>query len=372
MEVVPVRTRHELASFVKLPFKLYRGDPNWVPPLISQRKRFLDQKKNPFFDHGEAQYFLALREGDLVGRISASVDGLYDEAQGGKDGMFGQFECVDSFEVASALIAQAQEWLKGRGRERMLGPLGFSTSHDDCGLLIEGYEKPPYVMMPYGKRYYQGLLEREGLVKSVDLLQYLLTDESAGGFLPVLEELSEKAQKEHGVVIRQIDKGDFEAELSRFFDLYNSTWERNWGFVPLTEAELRFIAKDLKPVLDSRLVLFAEREGEVMGGALCLPNINEILPKLKGRLLPTGWIRLFTGLHKIKTMRVFTLGVKPEYQHTGVAAALYIAIRDRGLEIGIEEAEQGWILEINEPMVRAMEAMGGEIVKRYRIFEKSL
>lgn len=370
VHVRPVASRKDLKEFIQLPFKLYRKDPNWVPPLISERKRFLDRSKNPFFDHAEAEYFLAERNGKVVGRVAACVDRLYEDYQGRPDGSFGFFESEDDTEVACALLDEAATWLRQRGRTRMIGPMDFSTN-DECGLLIEGNEVPPYIMMPYQHAYYRKLLEGQGMEKSIDLLQWSLHHQTVD-FLPILEELAEKSQTEHGIKIRELNMSDFNAELARFFDLYNSAWEKNWGFVPLTQDELEFHAKDLKQILEPKIALFAERDGETLGGALSLPNINEVLPGLKGRLLPFGWLKFLRGKRKITGLRVFALGVKPEHQHTGVAAALYVKTRDNGLSIGIDHGEMGWILETNTAMNKAMEAMNGQIVKRYRIFEKAL
>ena len=230
---------------------------------------------------------------------------------------------------------------------------------------------PPYILMSYHHGYYKKLIEEQGLTKSMDLLQWKLSEDIIE-FLPVLEELAEKSETEHGIRIRELNMGDFESELGRFFDLYNSAWEKNWGFVPLTEAELKFHAKDLKRILEPKIALFAERDGEILGAALSLPNINEVLPKLKGRLLPFGWLKFLLGKRKITGLRVFALGVKPEHQHTGVAAALYVKTRDNGLSMGIDHGEMGWILENNTAMNKAMEAMNGEVIKRYRVYEKAL
>lgn len=370
LQIKPVRTRRELNKFIKLPFRLYRENPNWVPPLISERKRFLDRSKNPFFNHAEAEYYLAWRDGRVVGRIAACVNHLHEKFQGRPDGSFGFFDSEDDTEVAGALLEEAAGWLRDRGRERMLGPMDLSTN-DECGLLIEGHELPPYILMPYHYDYYRSLLEGQGLTKAMDLLQWELTLQTLD-FMSVLEELAEKSESEHGVTVREVDMGNFEQEIERFFDLYNSTWERNWGFVPLTKAELRFYAKDIKSIIDPRVALFAERDGEVLGAALCLPNINEVLPRLKGRLLPFGWIKFLLGRRRIKGIRVFALGVKPEYQHTGVAAALYVKVRDNGFAAGIDRGEMGWILETNDAMNKAMEAMNGRVIKRYRVYERKL
>jgi GNAT superfamily N-acetyltransferase len=384
VEVRPVEGRRDLTRFVKLPFGLHQGTP-WVPPLITERRRFLDRSKNPFFDHAEAEYFLAWREGRPVGRISAQIDQRWDEFQGGKDGMFGFFEAEDDPEVAAALFAAASGWVSERGRERLLGPMDFSTN-DECGLLVEGYERAPLILQPWHPPYYRELVEAQGMTKSMDLLMWWLelgsqmyTDE---GFHPMIHELARKVTDEHGVTIRDMDKRDLEAELGLFIEVYNAAWEKNWGFVPITEEEVRAQASDLKPVLDNDWCFIAERDGEVLGAAVTLPDINQVLARMNGRLLPLGWLTFLRGMfspHGVNTkraaidrVRVFALGVKPEYQHLGIAAAFY----DRCLEVGKRRnqprGETGWILEVNKPMNRAMEGMGGKVVKRYRLYEKPL
>ena len=382
VEVRPVAGRRDLRRFIKLPFRLHQGTP-WVAPLVFERRKFLDRSKNPFFEHAEAEYFLAWRDGRPVGRISAQVDRRWDEFQGGSDGMFGFFEAENDPEIAAALLDAAAGWVRERGRERLLGPMDFSTN-DECGLLIEGYERRPLILQPWHPPYYRELIEGQGFEKTMDLLMWWLelgsqmyTDE---GFHPMIHELARKVTEEHGVTIRDMRKRDLEAELGRFIEVYNAAWERNWGFVPITEEEVRAQASDLKPVLDQDWCFIAERDGEMLGAAVTLPDVNQVIGKMNGRLLPFGWLKLLSGMlnpHGVNTkragidrVRVFALGVKPEYQHLGIAAAFY----DRCLEVGKRRnqprGETGWILEVNKPMNRAMEGMGGKVVKRYRLFEK--
>jgi GNAT superfamily N-acetyltransferase len=375
VEVRPVATKRDLMRFIKLPWRLYRNEPNWVPPLVSERKKFLDRAKNPFFEHAEAEYFLAWREGEPVGRICAHVDRNLNEFQGNDWGLFGFFEAEDDPAVARALLEAAEGWLHARGRGRMVGPMDFTTN-DECGLLVEGYERRPMILQGWHHPYYGPLLEGYGLGKAMDLYMWELRldkIEEEGGFHPMIQAAAKKVTEEHGVTIRTMRKRDFEAELGRFLEVYNAAWERNWGFVPLNEAEVRHYAKDLKPILDRKWAWIAERDGEVLGAALSLPDVNVALAHMNGRLLPVGWAKFLWWKRKIDGCRVFALGVKPEYQHLGIAAAFYIEhIREAAEPGGIWWGEMGWILETNEPMNRAMEGMGGKIVKRYRIFEKPL
>jgi hypothetical protein len=374
VEVRPVRGRRDLGRFIKLPFRLHRDHPQWVPPLISERRRFLDRRKNPYFEHAEAEYFLAWRGGRPVGRITAQVDRRWDEFQGGNDGHFGFFECEEDPEAARALVEAAARWLRERGRERMLGPMDFTTN-DECGLLVEGYERRPTVLTPWHPPHYREMLEGLGLTKKVDLLMWWLElgDLAEGNeFHPLIHAAAEQSRNEHGVVVRNVRKRDLDADFKALLDVYNEAWGSNWGFVPVTDAERRSHTKDLKPVLAEQWMMVAERDGEVVGGAITLPDVNQVLAKMGGRLLPIGWLRFLLGRRKVDQVRVFALGVKSAYQHMGVAAALYVRHLENAAGGDIERGETGWILETNNPMNKAMEGMGGEVVARYRIYELDL
>ena len=373
LTVRPVEGRSELREFIMLPFRLYQGVEQWVPPLISERKRHLDRRRNPFFQHADAEYFLARRGGKVVGRISAQVDRRFNEFQDNDWGMFGFFECEDDPEVAAALLEAARTWLRERGRDHMIGPLDFSTN-DECGLLVEGFELRPQILENWHHPYYADLLEGQGLVKAMDLYKWSLHVTGRDQVMPIIFELAEKLEPEHGIKIRGMRRRDMNGEISRFMEIYNAAWERNWGFVPLTDTEIEYYASELKPVLDENWAMVAEKveTGEVVGVALTLPDFNQVLKKLNGRLLPFGWLRALREKGKVDAVRVFALGVKPEYQHTGVAAALYARHFDMAAATPQKGGEMGWILEVNKPMNKAMEAMGGEIVKRYRIYGEDL
>ncbi|HEY7892957.1 MAG TPA: hypothetical protein VIC05_12180 [Solirubrobacteraceae bacterium] len=374
VEVRPVRTRRELKTFIKLPWRLYRDEPNWVAPLLMDVKKRLDQRKNPFFKHAQAQYFLAYRNGEPVGRISAHVDSNFNEFQGNEWGLFGWFECDQSPETARALLDGAAGWLRERGRDRMVGPMDFTTN-DECGLLIEGHERPPIILCPWHHRYYQRIFEQDlGMDKAMDLYMWSLHVTGRDNVHPAIWEMADKLESEHGIVCRNFRKKELQREVSRFLEVYNAAWERNWGFVPLTEEEVRHYAKDLGPVLDENWAMVAERKdtGEVVGAALTLPDYNQVLAKLNGRLLPFGWVTALRERKKIDSVRVFALGVKPDYQHTGVAARFYQMHFDAAERTPQSGGEMGWILEINKPMNRAMEGMGGKIVRRYRVYEREL
>jgi GNAT superfamily N-acetyltransferase len=368
-----VSGRRDLNAFIDVPFRLRRGDPEWVPPLRFERRQFLDRRKNPWFEHAEAELFVCERDGEVVGRVSAHVDHRWDEFQGGNDGMFGFFESADDPEVAAALIEAATGWLRERGRERMLGPMDF-TMNDECGLLIEGFDEPSMILEPWHPPYYQRLLEGLGLTKAIDLLMWELWfgKLKEGTELHPLIHAAAAKSREEGVALRNMRRSDMAAEVARFMDVYNEAWGDNWGFVPITEAEVEFQAKNLKPVLDENWAMIAEHDGEVVGAALTLPDVEQALGRMNGRVLPFGWIHFLRRKRYIDRLRVFALGVKHDYQHLGVAAALYERHVQTAASVGPRGGHMGWILETNDAMNRAMEGMGGNIVQRYRIYEQQL
>src|SRR6188474_2000133 len=366
----PVGNRRELKRFVKVPFALHRDRPQWVAPLIFERMQFLDRAKNPFFEHAEAEYFLAERDGEPLGRITAQIDRRWDEFQGGSDAMFGFFETAEDPEVAAALLEAAAEWARGRGRGRLLGPMDFTTN-DEIGVLIEGFERRPMILENWHPPFYKGLIEANGFAKAMDLLMWELQfgDLKEGErFDPAIHAAAEKALREEGVRIRNISLGNLANEMRAFSEVYNEAWGDNWGFVPASDAEIEFHAKLLKQVLDEDWAYIAEKDGEPVGAALTLPDINQALAGLHGRLLPFGWARFLLAKRKIDQLRVFALGVKHAYRHSGVAAGLYLKHLETAQKPGtIEGGEMGWILETNGPMNRAMEGMGGRVVKKYRV-----
>jgi GNAT superfamily N-acetyltransferase len=374
VSIRPVRTRRELKRFVKVPFLLHRDRDQWVAPLVFERMQFLDRSRNPYFEHAEAEYFVAEREGEPVGRIAAQVDERWDEHHGGRDGMFGFFESIEDAEVARALLDAAEDWLGVRGRERILGPMDFTTN-DEVGILIEGFELRPMILQNWHPRFYRELFEGLGFAKAIDLLMWYLELgklKEGDQFAPEIHAAATKALREEGIAIRNIDKGNLAEEMRGFADVYNEAWADNWGFVPPTEAEIEFHAKILKQVIDEDWAFVAEKDGETVGVALTLPDINQAMAKMGGRLLPLGWLKFLLEKRKIDRVRVFALGVKHDYRHSGVAAGLYLKHLESASPDRIPAGETGWILETNGPMNRAMEGMGGEVVKRYRMYEKPI
>lgn len=369
VEIVPVDSRKRLKQFIMLPWKLYRNDPNWVPPLILDMKNLLNKKKNPFFLHSEADYFLAVRDGEVVGRIAAILNNNHNAYHNEKTGFFGFFECIDDTEIAAALLQTAEQWVRARSQERIRGPMNFSTN-DTCGLLIEGFDTPPFILMPHNPPYYKDLLEQAGYEKVQDLLAYRMYKEQ--GMNPRIRKIAQLAREHEGVTVRTLNMKRFDEELERVKRIYNDAWSRNWGFVPLTDAEINHLAKELKPVIDPDLVLFAEIDGEAVAFSLALPDYNQVLIRLNGRLLPFGIFKLLYYRRKIDAVRVFTLGVMQKYQKSrGIGPLLYEETFVRGTAKGYRWGEFSWILESNKLMNSALQLMGAQIYKRYRIFEKS-
>jgi len=372
VEIRHVATRRDLNTFVHLPWAIYRNHPLWVPPLKFDVRNRLDRAKNPFFEHAEAEYFLAFRDGDPVRRITAHYARNFNRFQHNEWGMFGWFEARDDPLVAGALLDAAEEWLRDRKRDRMVGPLSFSTNDQDAGLLVDGFDREPLILNQWTQPYYPALLEGAGLTKAMDLYMWELWVDDRASVHPAIMRMAEEVKTKHGIDVRGMRKRDLRSEVDRFLEVYNEAWERNWGFVPLTDEEVRHYAKELKPILDENWAFIAEKDGETVGAALTLPDYNQVLKHLNGRLLPIGWAKALYWRRKINRVRVFALGVKAKHQHTGVAAKLYTEHFDSAARTPQKGGEMGWILETNRSMNRAMEGMGGKIVSTYRLFEKEL
>lgn len=370
----PVTTKSERKAFIDFPYRLYAKEPTWVPPLRFERKKHMDPAKSPFFEHAEVQLFLAERDGRVVGRISAHVDHALNEHKGNDWGLWGFFECEDDQEAADALLDAAEQWLRARDRDRMVGPFDFSTNHE-CGLLVEGYDRDPIILTNWHFPYYVRLLETAGLTKAMDTLMWELYISDRDKVHQAIWDMAAKVESEHGIVCRSMRKKDLDKEIDGFLEVYNEAWENNWGSVPLSEKEVRAYAKDLKPVLDENWAMIAERKdtGEVVGAALTLPDFNQAIKAVgNGRLFPFGIFKLLRAQKKIDKVRVFALGVKRDYQHAGVAAKLYEMHFDAAARTPQTGGEMGWILETNTAMNRAMEGMGGKVVRRYRFYERLL
>jgi GNAT superfamily N-acetyltransferase len=373
VSVKEVSGRSDLKAFIDLPFRLHSNHPLWVPPLKIERRLFLNRKMNAFFTHGEAEYFLAWRDGRVVGRITAQVNHAFDDYQKKNWGWFGFLEFEDDQEVLGALLAAAEAWLRERGKERMVGPACFAMN-DDSGILIEGFDLRPMIVQPWHPPYYQQRVEQAGMTKAMDLLMWNLEVTERDKVMPVIWELAEKVQSEHGIRVRPMRRRQLRKDLDSFAEVYNAAWSKNWDFVPFSKKDLDAYAFDLHLAFDKHWFMIAEREdtGEVVGMAITVPDLNQVLEKMKGKLLPLGWWYFLRKGRIMDRVRVGFLGVKPEYQHTGVAAKLYEEHFDAAEARPQKGGEMGWILETNTAMNRGMEAMGGKVVKRYRVYERVL
>jgi GNAT superfamily N-acetyltransferase len=373
VEVRAVSGRRDLKQFIDVPFRVHANHPLWVPSLKLERWLFLTRKLNAFFTHGEAEYFLAYRDGRIVGRITAQINHAYNEQQQKKWGWFGFLELEDDQEVAEALLARAESWLRERGMEHIAGPADFAMNNES-GVLIEGFDLRPMIVQPWHPPYYQQLMERAGMTKAMDLLMWNLEVADRAKVLPVIFELAEKVESEHGIRVRPMRRKQLRKDLDAFAEIYNSAWSENWDFVPYSKKDLDAYAQEIHLVFDKHWCFIAERidTGEVVGMAMTFPDINQVLEKMNGKLLPLGWWHFARKGQITDRVRVGFLGVKPEYQHTGVAAKLYVEHFDAAAVRRQKGGEMGWILETNTAMNRGMEAMGGRIVKRYRIYERPL
>ena len=375
VEVVALHAsrRADRRRFVAVPAPLYRGDPCYVPPLRRDVLRLLDPSVNPWHRHGEIALFIARRGGETLGRIAAVHDRRQDQTSPERIGGFGFFECVDDAECAALLLAAVERWARARGLSAIRGPISPSMD-DECGCLVQGFDSPPVVQMPYNPPYYATLLAAAGYEKEQDLLAYEFL--SSQEVRPPIARIADAVQTNQDFRLRQVDLRHFQDEVEIVRRIYNSAWERNWGFMPLDAAEIAWRAKTLKQIIDPRFALFIEtrRDGvfEPVAFGLAVPDVNEILVRLKGRLTPLAILRIVRGLRRVNRIRVILLGVVAEYRKRGLEALLIREIHRRAAREGIPRAELSWVLEDNVLMNRTIRKAGGRHYKTYRIFAKRL
>ena len=375
IKVTQVGSRAERDAFIKFPWRIYANDPAWVPPLLLERKEFLNREKHPFYLHGNAALFLARSGGEIVGRIMASDDPSYNALQQTNVGCFGMFESIDDQDVANALFAAAADWLRRLGRDEIMGPIDYSTNYV-CGLLIDGFQFPPMLLTSHNPSYYRALIEGWGFGKAMDLYAWWFANpEEAANRLRRLAAALKK-RREVTVTLRHGNLSDIAGEGRRLREIYNQAWQHNWGFVPFTEKEFEFMTHELKPILVPELVWLAEIQGEPVGFILCVPDINVALRKVDGRLtkfgLPIGLAKLLYYKSRIKTVRLVALGVVPKYRRHGVAEMLVLHIIEEAMIKRGLIGECSLILENNRMMNRFLEAIGAEKYKTYRIYRRRL
>lgn len=372
VQVKPVEDRSALRQFIRVPWSIYRDDPKWVPPLLIERRQFLSPS-NPYFEHARYKSWVACRGSDPVGRISAQIDELHLEHYGDDTGFFGMLEALDDPEIFKALMTQAETWLRNQGMSRVRGPFNLSINQE-CGLLVDGFDTPPILMMGHARPYYGFRVEEQGYTKAMDMLAYYVNAdfEMTRAMHRIMKWASPR------VHIRQLQKSRFSEDLQLVRDIFEDAWSRNWGFIPFTAEEFRHLGRDLKQLVPPDFVQIAEVDGVPAAMIVVFPNLNEIIGDLNGRLLPFGWLKLLWRL-KVKfpsTARVPLMGVRRKYQKSRLGAALALmviqAVQVHALQRGIKEVELSWILEDNAGMRTILEGIGGRVYKRYRMYDKQL
>jgi len=369
-----LRSKRDLHRFFDVADRIYRDDPNWVPPLRDDvAKVFAD--KNPFFRHAEMQLFVARRENEDVGRIAAILDRNHNEFHGEKTGFFGFFESENDRAVSDALLDAAADWARQRGMEVLRGPAN-PTLNDEAGLLVEGFDTPPVLMMTYNPRYYVTLLEEAGFRKAKDLLAswFEIGPEPLAHFVRINERFR---RRNRDIEVRKVSKRSLKADLPKIREVYNAAWEKNWGFVPMTSEEMDFMAARLKPLLDENFLFLAEARKpdgslEPVGFLLALPDYNTAIQPLRGRLLPFGWLKFLLGLKRIRTLRVLTLGLKKDYRMRGIQSLMFEEGLKAALKRGLTGCEISWMLEDNDLILRSVKLWGGRLYKTYRMYDKRI
>lgn len=364
-----LKNKEDMKQFLKLPWKIYKDNPYWIPPLLSEVKNTLDTKKNPFWEHAKREIFLAKKNDEVVGRIVATIDDNHNNFHQEKTGFFGFFECVNDFEVARLLWDKSKNWLKINKMNIMRGPASPSLN-DECGFLLEGFDKPPTIMMPYTPPYYLELAEKYGFKKAKDL--YALLKKTEDGIPERIKKIVKRIKKKTKVRIRHFDMKNYKRDIQFLKDIYNSAWEKNWGFVPMTDKEIDLAAKKFKQFAEPELNLFAEIDNKPVGVSVTIPDINQVLKKLNGKLGLIGILKFLYYKKKIDGTRSLIGGVKKEYRNTGIIAVLYYETAMNAVRLGYKWGELGWNLEDNDLINSFDMAIGGKIYKKYRIYEMEI
>lgn len=371
-EIRPVITARERAAFIKMPWTIYADDPCWVPPIIAEQKAFLSPSRGPFFRHGQAQLWLAVRNGQPVGRISAHTSSRYDAIYGPEKGFFGFFECEDDVSTARQLFHTAESYLRGLGKQIIEGPFSF-TVYDEIGVLVEGFERMAAIMLPHNPAYYSCLLEACGYEKSVDWFAFLARRGRTDLALPErLELLSDRIQRRPGIHFRQIRLDRFRQDAEHIKQLFDVAWDKNWGHVPMSDEEFWRIARGLKLLIIPQLSFLAEMDGEPVGFAISIYDINPLLKKMNGRLFPFGFWHLLRGRKKVPRFRMLLMGIHRNYRGLGLEVAFYVKTIQQAMRMHFQEAELSVIVETNQPMLKSIEYLDTDRYKTYRIYHKRL
>jgi hypothetical protein len=367
--IQPVKSRRDRRAFLRLGKDLYRNDPLWVPPLWGAYKGQLGWKRHPFNEISESQTFLAKRDGEVVGRISAIINHEHNRHFQEKRGFFGFFECENDQTIANALFDTVRKWLAERRITKVRGPVNPSLNYE-CGLLIEGFDDPPTFMMPYNPPYYATLIEGAGFRKAHDLLAFIGYRDKLDAVMAKMGPIAAKAAEMFQVTIRHIDKHHFKQDVRLFLELYNRSCQHVWGFVPITKNELEFMARDLKHVIVPELAAVAIVAGKSVGAVFGLPDYNPRIKAIGGRLFPFGWMKLLKkDTSDLKRVRLISANVVPEYQKWGLGLILLSSLVPKGIEIGMEECEFSWVSEANDLARGSLEKGGAKVYKKYRLYD---
>ena len=370
MNIHPVSSPHDLHLFIELPYKLYKDDPVWVPPLRDEQLSQFDSEKNPFLKHCEWQLFLLEDQGELVGRIAAFVDNLAVDFWKERIGLFGYFECISDGVAAGLLLDAARDWLREKKCTLMRGPWSFVSQ--EWGMVVEGFTPAPVVMAPYNPPFYNDFLTGFGMQKEKDLLCWYVSAAEGDDIPGRILELTDAVAKRYGVRIREINMRRYDQEVQTLIELSNASLIQNWGYSPVTEAEVKAMARDMKSVIQPKGVLFAEdRDGHPIGFAIALPDVNSLLRGLDGRLFPFGFLKLLWGIPRLRRYRMFALGVIPEYHGKAVDSLIYRALHE-SLYAPDTWIEINYVLEDNWPMINAIRKLGAKPLRRYRVYAKSI
>ena len=371
IKIEQVSSKKALKLFIDFPHELYKDDPNYVPELFIAQKDLLTT--HPFHKHSSLQTFLAYNGDKIVGRIAAILNNNHNLFNKVNDGFFGFFDSINDQAVADKLFEAATNWLKEKGvDQKLIGPVNFSTN-EACGLLIKGFDSPPFLMMTYNAPYYADLIEKAGFAKQIDLIAWHWDGDAYDDKSVRLLNALQDRLKRNNIVIRKVNLKNFDEETVKLREVYNSAWDKNSGFVPLTDEEFNYLAKDLKLILDTDFALVAEQNGKIVGFGLALPNFNEIFQKIKkGRLLPFGIFKLLFNKKKVQSLRIYALGIIDGYRKMGIEACLYGTIIKEYKRKGLKHAEAGWTLENNTLINEAILAIKGDPYKTYRIYEKKI
>jgi len=373
IEIAEVISRRDRDAFIRFPWKVYAHDRAWVPPLIMERKAFIDRDRHPFYKHGDAALFLARKNGEIVGRIMASDDPNYNAQHQSNVGCFGLFDCVDDADVAAALFDRASRWVGEKGRSELIGPIDYSTNYT-CGLLVEGFEHPPTLLTTHNPPYYERLIENCGFSRVIDFFAWWFSDPSAA--TARLRKLATRLEPRARFTIRRGNLSDVEAEAANFLSIYNEAWKHNWGFVPFTKPEFDYMAEEMKPLLRDDFTAVAEIDGKAVGFSLALPDINVALKQIDGRLttfgFPVGLARLLYNKSRIRKARYIAMGVRPQFRRLGIAEMMVLRIMEAGMVKCGFQAELSMTLENNVMINRFIESIGARRYKTYRIFNRSV